>query len=247
MMKSFFQNLTKTGLAVTTIFGSTVLSMSQVFALPQAEVVEKLSPVPVFSLTNDEGDPLLFQVNNNPNTARMNVFVSPQDAQNFINTLKQQNPEAANTYDNITPFPLGQIYRIAVESKDDENKVIFSFQPKQNEATLAFDILKQENPQLDEWRGVPLFYATLTQNGQEVYLPTEQGKIPLFFEKAGLQTEIDRLKQSQPEIGNLVEIKVARLEDLITAFHNQDDNTLRNMILVPTEESKQFIRSISPN
>jgi nickel transport protein len=246
-MKSFFQNLTKTGLAVTTILGSTILSVTQVFALPQAEVVEKLSPVPVFSITNDEGDPLLFQVGNNPNAARMNVFVSPQDAQNFVNTLKQQNPEAANTYNNVTPFPLGQIYQIAIENKDEENPIIFSFQPKQNEVNSAVTIAKRENPQVNEWKGVPLFLATFKQNGQEVYLPTEQGKIPLFFEKAGLQAEIDRLKQSQPEIGNLVEIKVIRLEDLITAFHNEDDNSLRNMILVPSAESLQFIRSIAPN
>lgn len=245
MMNSFFRNLTKVGLTATTILGATFLATFQVLALPQEEVVQKLSPIPVFTLTNDAGDPLLFQVANNPKAARMNLFVSPQDAQTFVAKLKQENPEAANNYDNVTPFPLGQIYQIAIENKDQENPIMFSFQPQSNEVDSAVTIIKSENPEVKDWKGVPLFFATVKKDGKEAYLPTDQGKIPLFFEKATLQKQIDQLKQTQPELAPLVEIKVIRLEDLITAFHTQDDASLRNMVLIPTVESRQFIQSLS--
>jgi nickel transport protein len=247
MKSTFFRNLTKLGLAATTIIGSTFLAGFQVLALPTEEVVQKLDPIPVFSLTNDAGDPLLFQVSNNPKAARMTLFVSPQDAQNFMTTLKKENPEAATNYDNVTPFPLGRIYQIALENKDQENPIYFNFQPQQTEVTSAVDLIRKENQQINEWKGVPLFFAIVKKDGQEAYLPTEQGKIPLFFEKATLQKQLDQLKQSQPDIASSVDIKVIRLEDLIAAFTSKDDTSLSNMILVPTNESMQFIQSMPKN
>ncbi len=246
-MKSIFRNLTKFSLLTATILGSTFFAAFPGLALPEEEVLQKLDPVPVFSLTNDEGTPLLFQVTDNPKAARMRVFVSQQDAQTFMEELKKENPEVGNDFDNVTPISLGKIYQIAMTSKEEENPIFFSFQPQQNEVNSAVTIIKAENPEVKDWRGVPLFFAIVTKEGKEAYLPTDKGKIPLFFEKATLQKQIDELKQSQPDIAPLVQIKVVRLEDMMSVFHSEDDNSLRNMVLVPSEESLRFIESLKPS
>ncbi len=242
-MKSFLRNLTKLSLIGSTLLSSLLIPILPGLALPQEQVLQKLDPVPVFSLTNDQGEPLLFKVTENPKAARMRVFVSPKDAQNFVTELKTKNPEIGNNFDNVTPIPLGKIYQIAMETKDQESPLFFSFQAQQTEVNSAVTIIKTEDPKVTEWKGVPLFFATVKKDGQEAYLPTDQGKIPLFFEKATLQKELDQLKQTQPEIAPLVQIKVARLEDLIGVFNTGDDSSLQNMILIPTTESLQFVES----
>lgn len=244
-MKSFFRNLSKLSLVSFTLLSSTFLGNFSALALPEDQVLQKLNPVPVFGLTDDQGTPLLFQVADNPKAARMRVFVSPQDAQNFVTELKSKDPEVGNNFDNVTPIPLGKIYQIAMENKDKEDKLFFSFQAEDQEVNSAVSLMKKDNPSVQEWKGVPLFFATVKQNDQETYLPTEEGKIPLFFEKETLQKQLDQLKQSQPNIAALVNIKVVRLEDMIGIFQSQDDNSLRNMILVPTNESIKFIQSTS--
>lgn len=243
-MKSFFRNLSKLSLVSFTLLSSTFLGNFSALALPEEQVLQKLNPVPVFGLTDDQGSPLLFQVADNPKAARMRVFVSPQDAQNFVTELKNKDPEIGNNFDNITPIPLGKIYQIAMENKD-KDKLFFSFQAEESEVNSAVSIIEKENPSGEEWKGVPLFFATVKQNDQEAYLPTEQGKIPLFFEKETLQKQLEQLKVSQPDIAGLVHIKVVRLEDMIGIFQSQDDNSLRNMILVPSTESIRFVQSTS--
>ena len=45
------------GLVGTTIMGSSLIGSTQVLALPQEQILEKLGPIPVFTITDNKGAP----------------------------------------------------------------------------------------------------------------------------------------------------------------------------------------------
>ncbi|MGD1918831.1 MAG: Tic22 family protein [Pleurocapsa sp.] len=91
--------------------------------------------------------------------------------------------------------------------------------------------------------GVPLFLAKV--GGDEEYLTiTRDGKkmIPLFFAQYQLDLAIAILNQKDPKLAEDVEIEVTYLETLMSDLSNGEDEYPEDFILVPTEESKEFLR-----
>ncbi|ERT03491.1 tic22-like family protein, partial [Lyngbya aestuarii BL J] len=87
------------------------------FALTPNEVLEKLGAVPVFTITDSEGSPLVGTAQSQGQSASVvEVYISRQDAQAFINELKTQNPELASSV-QITAVPLGKIYEIGQQNQ----------------------------------------------------------------------------------------------------------------------------------
>ena len=247
-MKSIARWLATVGLvssvALTFWFGETL--NLKVMALPQEQVEAILEKVWLFGIADREGNPLLFNIENQNNLAGMRVFVSPKDAEKFIVDLKGKQPGIAGKYNKVLPISLDRLFKIAQaqEKEKKEQRLIFNFEPKQAQVNSALSLLQVENRSVQEFKGVPLFYATVTENDKKEYLVTQQGKIPFFFEKETLERELATVRQQKPELAAKVDISVVALENVVANLEKEDNEFLRNVVIVPSAESRQVMRAI---
>lgn len=238
-MKSLVRWSATLGLIGSTLLGSVLAGNLQALALTEEQVAQKLGSVPVFTVTDEQGSPVVASVPNGENqtSAVAGVFISQEDAQAFVNRLKQENPELGNTV-QVVPVPLAEVYKLDRESESQQSGLDFAYIPDQEQVQSAQAI--QQN-----FRGTPLFvarggqdqgYLTIQQNGQQL--------IPFFFEKEQLQNMVDRFKQQQPELASTVEMQVVPLEGVIQTMQNSDNEQLQNIILIPSQESLEFLRRL---
>lgn len=79
------------GVAGSTIIGSSIIGTNPALALPQEQILEKLGPVPVFTITDDKGAPLVASVPNKPKEGGVaGVFINRQDAEAFVDRLNKR-------------------------------------------------------------------------------------------------------------------------------------------------------------
>lgn len=210
------------------------------WALPAQQIIQKLNPVPVFTITDEQGTPLVASNNQNQESQFTGVFISQQDANNFVNRLKTQNPDLGNKV-KVVPVPLGKVYELDKKNQDEGNKLDFTYVPNEQAVTSAKTILDQNGQQYQG--GVPLFvakggddkgYLTIEKESQQV--------IPFFFEKKQLENMVSKFKQQQPNLANTVNIEVVLLEVVIDTLQNSQDQTLNKIVLVPSSESIQFLQ-----
>ncbi len=243
-MKSFFGLSIKLGLIGSVLIGSAFIGTLQALALSQEQVLEKLMPVPVFTITDAQGAPLVSSPSGQGNSQRAvtGVFISQKDAQNFVDTLKKDNPNLGNAV-QVVPVSLGEIYKMNQENKSKPDGLGFAFVPVSQQVQEAQRILNSQ-----EFRGVPLFVATAGKDNG--YLTIENnGKqfIPFFFEKEQLQVILDNFKKQQPSLSSTVQIQVVSLEGVIKTLTEKNDQGLNNVVLLPTIEAQEFLRSLRQN
>lgn len=230
--------------ATLSVIGGTFLASSNLaaFALPREQVLGKLNPVPVFTIADAQGAPLVASGKDNSRVA--GVFISQKDAQAFITKLKQDDPELGGKV-QVIPVSLGEVYELEEQNQGKPDGLSFAYVPIANQVEAAKQILQQGGQQYQG--GVPLFvakggdnqgYLTIQQNNQEV--------IPFFFEKAQAEQMIDRFKQQKPDLASSIKIDVVILEGVISALAKNNDELLTKIVLWPTEETIEFIRSTLP-
>ncbi len=220
-------------------------------ALPEPQILEKLREVPVFTITDAQGTPLVNSVpkqgqgqSGNASVAR--IFISQKDAQAFVEQLKTRNPQLAASA-RVTLVSLGEIYQISQANKDKPNELLFGYIPAPQQVESAKTVLRQTGQQVNEFDGVPLFYArTATEDGVLTFQQGQQEVIPLFFNKEELQAAVDLFKQQQPNVTTTLKIEVVNLEGVIEDLRTKNDPFLSQLILVPSQESLEFVRSLQP-
>lgn len=212
-------------------------------ALPQAEIIQKLQQVPVFTVANENGAPLVASGENDSRVA--GVFISQQDAQEFINRLKQENPELGSQV-QVVALSLGRVYQLDQQNESAANGLNFAYVPMEEEVESALSLLQQRGQQVENFAGVPLFlarggeeqgYLMVERNGQQI--------IPLFFEKQQLQQMVEQFKQDQPEEAASVTIDVITLQSMLQTLEERNDEQLKQVVLVPSQESLDFLQTIS--
>jgi hypothetical protein len=216
-------------------------------ALSEDQVMEKLKPVPVFTITNAEGSPLVATPQSSKDKLPVaGAFISQQDAQAFLDNLKSKNPELAKNV-KVVPISLAEIYKLSQKDKAKPDYLNFAYVPMKNQVDLALATLKQSDPKATEFNGVPLFVA---RGGKEKgYLTIQQGNqqvIPLFFKKEELQALLDRFKQQQPDLAATIDIQVLNLEGVIQTLKTGNNPQLNQLLLIPPKESFDYLRSVSP-
>jgi hypothetical protein len=233
------------------VAGSLFTGGLRALALTQAQIVEMLSAVPMFTITDSNGSPLVAS----PASAEgdqgsvAGVFVSREDAQAFLQRISSQNPEIANNV-RVTPVSLGEVYQLATASANQNSGLRFAYFAERDQVESAVQILRQGGQQVsaEQFNGVPLFlakagadggYLTISQNGEQV--------IPIFFEREGLQRLVDRVRQQQPDLATSIEIQVVNLEGVIQTLESSNNPELSQVILIPTADSIEYIRSLQPN
>ncbi|MCC3490952.1 MAG: hypothetical protein EAZ94_31405 [Oscillatoriales cyanobacterium] len=250
-MKSLVRLGAILGIVGCTLLGPSPIAKMSALALPVPQIVEKLRPVPVFTITDGQGAFFIASVpkqgqgqTGNASVAR--IFISQKDAQAFVDQLKTGNPQLAASA-RVTPVSLGEIYRLAQENKGKPDQVLFAFIPAAQQVQSAKTVLQQTGQQVSELNGVPLFVARGgPENG---YLTIQRGdkeELPLFFNKEDLQEMVERFKQQQPNVTATIKIEVVNLERILEALGTENDPSLSQMILIPSRESVEYVRSRQP-
>lgn len=234
-----------TTLGILGAIATTGLGQLKAWALPAQQIMQKLNSVPVFTITDEKGTPLVASSKNETQNSQFTgVFISQQDAKNFVARLQNQNPDLGNKV-RVVPVPLGKVYELDQQSEEQGGKLNFTYVPNAEAVNSAKTILDQNGQQYQG--GVPLFvakggadkgYLTIEKDSQQV--------IPFFFEKKQLENMVSKFKQQQPDLANTVNIEVVLLEVVIDTLQNSNDQTLNKIVLVPSTESLQFLQQNAP-
>ncbi|MCS6814078.1 MAG: hypothetical protein NZ772_11005 [Cyanobacteria bacterium] len=233
------------GLVGGALISSSVLGVTVALALPDAQVEEKLRPIPVFAIADANGAPLVAtppQGENRPPVA--GVFISQQDAQAFLDGLRTRNPQLAQGV-RVVPVSLGEVYKMERAGRNQANRLEFALVPVKVQVDSAIALLRQSGQQVQEFNGVPLFYATGGRDNG--YLTIQQGNqqvIPLFFKKEDLQALLDNFKRQQPALASSVAIRVVNLEGVIQTLQEKNDPQLNQIVFIPSRESLEYVRSL---
>jgi hypothetical protein len=244
-MKSFVRSLATFSLVITTVLGTLLTQSLSALALPAEKIIQTLSRVPVFAIADEKGYPLVGATKDNKQIST--VFLSQQDANNFLTKLQKEKPDVGKQF-KVLPISLADVYKLAEESKKQKDSVNFAYIPVENEVSSAKTILTQMGKEYQS--GVPLFFATIGKDKEQSYLVIEkdsQQAIPFFFEKQQLQNMLETLKKQKPELASTAKIEVISLEYLIYTLQNSNDETLTKIMLMPSEESIKVIQALYQN
>jgi hypothetical protein len=242
MMKSIIRSCAAIGLIGSLSLTAWLSQTSKVLALTTEQIMQKLSPVPVFTVADEQGAPLVVTGENNAKVA--GVFISQKDANEFIASLQKTNPDLAKQV-RVVLLSLGEIFQLSQNNEKEQNGLYFDYVPAQGEVESAKQIVSASGGQYQEGL-VPLFvakagkdkgYLTVSRNNQPV--------IPFFFEKAQLQSLVEQFKKEKPDLASSIVIEVVPLEGLIDTLQKSDSELLSKIVLVPTQESIKLLQSIA--
>lgn len=209
--------------------------------LTQEQVMTKLQVVPVFMLLNPEGEILLATPTEGEDQIPVaGVFTEGESAQNFLDSLKQSEPQAVETV-RVVPVSLAKIYQLSQERRD---QVQFAFVPVTEQVQVAQAIVQQEDPANAPFQGVPLFAARSGESN--AYLTIQQGDrqvVMMFLDYQELKMVLERLQQDQPDLAAQMSIQVITLEGLIATLRSSSNGNLEHIELKPSTASLEFVES----
>lgn len=231
------------GLVVSTILCSGLYQSRSAFALPKEEIFNLLRGIPVFMLVNDKNIPLGGRVD--AKTVFTNVFMSKDNAHEFLIQLKKDNPSLAAEY-KVELVSLGAIYEVSQNNDKKSEQLTLQYIPTQTEVESANSLLREKGQQYKG--GVPLYL--LKGGPKQNYLTIKQDKetiIPIFFEKKTIQQVINNLKENKSDQATNIKIEIILLANLIDTLEKQDDEFFRQIRLWPSQEMMKIIQEHNPN
>lgn len=222
---------------IATWLGSGLTSL----ALSTEQIVKSLQTVPVFTIIDAQGAPLIAIDDKNKSQKVTGVFINQDDANKFFDQVQQRNPDIAKKV-KVNPVSLGEIYKVAEYYQSIPESLIFAYVPTQKEVQEAEKIFGSNGQKYTG--GVPLFIA---RGGQENnYLTIEQNSqviIPMFFALSELQERIELFKNQKPELADTIKIEVIPLEVFIATLKESNDQNLSRFVLVPSEDTLKAAKS----
>lgn len=162
-MKSLVRLSKTIGLVGGTVLASFFAQSMKVLALPQEQIVQTLQPIPVFTIADEQGAPLVAVGKDEKKIT--GVFISQQDAQQFFQQLQQQNPELAQKV-KVQPVSLGEVFKLSQANEGKADGLNFAYVPMNDEVEAAkkssartVNNIKEAFPYL--WRKVAKIKAIL--------------------------------------------------------------------------------------
>ena len=236
----------KSVLSLITIMAMSIPSIVSIAppaqALPEAQVLQKLQEIPVFTITNGKGG--IFKENAGTGAkARVftRVFISIKDAQTFLQSFRKSKLKEAKLA-QITPIPLSAIYKLQLAAKEKNDNMSFVFFPTEPQLKNALAILKKPY-QPNAVYPVPLFMVAIKQKDQ--YVTIQRNKLtPLFFEREDAQRWLDTVKKQDPKLVANAEIKVNYLQNILEDLHGRNYPGQEQLVLVPSRENQDIVRKI---
>ena len=220
----------------TTIIGCWFSQTTKVLALPQEEINQKLGQIFVFTISNNEGVPL---VGKDDKTGKLitPIFIAKKEAQAFISDLNKNNPDALKDK-TIQPTNLLNIYN---EAFKEDPKLTFQFIGQSQQIEEA----KKLNP---EYNGVPLF--AIFSNDKPLYLTIKNEKneeiefMPVFFEKERGEIMISEMKKKQPDLATDAEIQVIVPLEIMLERLNKGNEDVAPIEFIPVKDSVEVLNNI---
>lgn len=255
-MKSLIRKSAAALTAGGIIVGSIISAGLSAIALTSEEITQQLVHVPVFTVTDESGSPLVSEISDQDEIPPVTqVFISQDDAEAFITDLSAENPELANSV-QVTPVSLARIYEVALQGQEPDSRLEFVFVPEDTQVQSAVTIIQNsgesEEP-VDDFSGVPLFTARAASpeaSDDDVgYLTIQQGErevIPVFFTQEDLDALLSEIGESQPDLAETLQPHVIRLEDLIYTFETSENTDLQQIRLIPSSETIRYLQEQEP-
>jgi len=214
------------GLATIIIYGSGT-ARGQNEKVPRKEALEN---VPVFMITNQQGNPVLVQLKEEGKQVVF-FFFSPQDSESALAEIRKRNPTVGQN-SKVSAVPLSSAYQLAHTNPD--KKLLFQFEGSRTSIESARGILKDK-----DIPPVPLFFATV---GENILTLEKDGQhsIPFFFEVKDLEKLIEETQKKQPNLLNQVRIQVTSLFTVIDKMSNPADPTMPQLQLVPSRSAFDY-------
>ena len=240
------------------LFGSFLLGPSLVgnlraLALNEDQIVQKLDSVPVFVITNKEGLPLsrpLPSGQNDPKNggAITGVYISRLEAQSVVDQLrntKDKDPKLTDLVKTlqVTPVPLGVIYKQVRDTAKQPNRLVFAFKPVQQQVDAALTMLRQRGQKLEQFSGVPVFAVRFgpDKGYVSIKLPTTKNEIiPLFLSDDDAQNLLGQVKKKYSN----ADVQVIDVDSVIQTWRSKNDQWLNQVVIVPDAQTRDFIRAL---
>jgi Tic22-like family len=246
--KNIMRSLIRWGLALSLLGGgmiaAPVLQPSAAIALTEAEALKRLERIPVFTVTDPKGNPILASAPNPKDKSKriqfVNFFMNQQDALGIINTIKSQNPEVGKTA-TLKAIPLRQAYEFKNKNKDKAETLVFNFIPQKAQLDAAMDILKKDGKTVQQFNDIPMFFpADSSGKGLITFQIDKQTIIPFYFNKQDLQGDLEQIKKQNPKQGAKTVIKVTSLSLVLESLLKGKDQSTQQITLVPDRSALQY-------
>ncbi len=249
MIKSLLKLATVVGV-VGAIVVAPVANL-RVEALTEAQAFERLNSIPVFTITDDKGNPLLgSQKKEGGNQQQILLFfLNPDDAKSMLSQIKSTNPDLGSKAQVIVR---SMNEAIQVIKKNDDKKIAFQIVPSKSSIDSARSILSAQGKPVDKLPNLPVFFATGGKDKEQGLLTIEQnGKqlVPFFMDQKDLQAMIDRAKQQQPNMASNTKIQVTSLLQVIDSMVTKDNKAnpdAERFTFIPSKAAFQYILSNQP-
>ena len=202
-------------------------------------LVQKLSQVPVFAVTNATGQPYLA---NNSNGEQVGlIFFSQEDALAMLKSM-QKTHQALEA--RIYIMGLDKAYRMVLSNASpsgirgnlgQELKMIFRFYPDQKQVKNANALKKSLNP-IESFKGIPVFIAdglTIRKGREEI--------VPVFLNKEDLEKSWNSMCKYNPDQPLKPSIQVGNLLELISKMETEPKE-FESFGFFPPSESVDFVK-----
>lgn len=231
-----------------------ILATVPAHALTEAQVLERLNGIPVFTITDDKGAPLLGtapqQGTNRPPQVLL-FFLNPDDAQATLSQIRRSNP-AVGSKARIVIRSMNDAYEV-IRRNQNKKDIAFQIVPAKASLDSARTILTSQGKAADKLPNVPVFFATGGKDKNEGLLTLEQnGKqlVPFFFDQKDLQSLIDRAKQQQPNVASSTKIQVTSLfqvlDSMVATKNNRPNPDTERFTFVPSRNAFEYVLKNQP-
>ncbi len=243
-----------------------VVSPRAALALTESEVMSKLTSLPVFTLVDDKGNPIVGSIKDAQQQEKpvLLFFLNHEDALKQLAFYQKEKP-AEGKKAGLRLLSMKEVLESFDRIKD-KSKVIYSIEPNTTQLQTAIELLKTDG-QIVSKDGklvtkdgkafvpdVPLFYPTTTgEDGKARFLPlsverevdgkkTTDSFIPFYLSKADLDRDLQKLLK-QPEQPK-VEVKVLMFNSFLGYLHNAEKAQDVPFRLIPSDESSKFVNTL---
>jgi Tic22-like family len=235
----------KLGVAIGLV-SSAVLTVQPAQALSDAQIIEKLQSIPVITLTDKSGAPLVSQLNDKQKGLYTEVYLGQKEVKATLQRLQNTNPAIAKQL-QIRVVTLGEVYKSQVSSG--EKKLSVLVVPSEMQVKTAISLLRKSDPKkVQQFDGVPLFIGVAGKPKGYVSINSVQEKkriIPIFFDKEQLQVVLDKFKKDQPTLAPTTEIQVISLDSLITQMRAKNEPFYSQIVLARPREMAEYVQQQS--
>lgn len=252
------------GMAGSLLLG--VATSRPAVALEDQAVMARLTSIPVFTLVDNKGNPIVASLQNDQQEQQpvLLFFLNHQDALEQLAAYQKAKPAEGKTA-GVRLLSMREVLESIAKIKD-TSKLVYSIEPNATQLQAAVTLLK-DNGQLVVKDGklvtqqgqnfvpdIPLFFPTLPgEDGKVRFLPltvqkqvdgktTTEAFIPFYLSKNDLDRDLQRLIKDDSK--EKVKVQVLMFNTFLTQLKNAKSEEDVPYRIIPADESSKFVNSL---